>query len=565
MFHLDTAPRKKCDGPPTTPLSMMACTSLQTIQELIPLPFPFRVIKHSIVAAVLCFAAFAVAQNPRVTIDSGTLEGAVSNGVDTFKGIPYAQPPLGELRWRAPQPVRPWTGVREAKAYAHDCLQNPFKDDMAPPVPPTSEDCLYLNVLVPANKPATPLPVMVWIHGGGSVIGGTTPAVYQGYAFAKHGVIFVSINYRLGRLGYFAHPALTAAHADGDLLGNYGYMDQIAALKWVQRNIEAFGGDKNNVTVFGESHGGRSMHMLLGTSLAKGLFKRAIIESGFGRMYQPPISLSMGDGGPSAEQIGIQFAESVGIDGTGKEALEKLRALPAMTVIGTVGYGMGRKNYSGPMIDGKLVPADTPDIYLSDDNQHVALMLGGNDEDTGTAAGDSMDAVYNAFGPYAAQAREIYTAAGVKDLAGLKSMVGRDRVELEPTRFTARVFASEGLPVYEYRFSYVANTMRSQWTGAHHASEIPYVFNTLPGEYGDKVTAEDQQVADTMIRYWTNFAKTGDPNGPGLPEWPRYSTAKDVLMNITAQGKPVAMPDPFKARLDVVSEAAGAVAAPSPR
>ena len=144
-------------------------------------------------------------------------------------------------------------------------------------------------------------------------------------------------------------------------------------------------------------------------------------------------------------------------------------------------------------------------------------------------------------------------------------MVGRDRLELEPTRFVARVFASEGLPVYEFRFSYVANTLRGKWTGAHHASEIPYVFNTLKGEYGDKVTAEDQQVADVMIRYWTNFAKTGDPNGPGLPAWPRYSTAQDVLMNMTAQGKAVAMPDPFKARLDVVSQAASAVAAPSPR
>jgi para-nitrobenzyl esterase len=521
--------------------------------------------KSSALVVALFFTTFVSAQSPQVSIDSGTLQGEASSGVIAFKGIPYALPPLGELRWRAPQPVKPWTGVREAKAYAHDCLQNPFDQDMAPPVQPTSEDCLYLNVLVPTQKHAMPLPVMVWIHGGGSVIGGTTPAVYQGYAFAKHGVIFVSINYRLGRLGYFAHPALTSAHADGDLLGNYGYMDQIAALKWVQRNIGAFGGDKNNVTVFGESHGGRSMHMLLGTSLAMGLFKRIIIESGFGRMYQPPLSISMGDGKPSAEQIGLQFAESVGIDGTGEDALEKLRALSAKTVIGTVGYGMGRKNYSGPMIDGKLVPADTPDIYLSDDNQHVALMVGGNDEDTGTAAGDSLDAVYADFGPYANQARQIYSVAGVKDLAGLKAMVGRDRVELEPTRFTARVFASEGLPVYEYRFSYVANCMRSQWTGAHHASEIPYVFNTLPGEYGNKVTAEDQQVADFMIRYWTNFAKTGDPNGPGLPEWPRYSAVQDVLMNFTAQSKPVAMPDPFKARLGVVSQAASSVAAPTPR
>ncbi len=553
-------------GPWLTQLFMMAgAETIILFQEPIPLLSPERWFKHLFVVVSFSCAALALAQNTRVTIDAGTLQGAVSDGVVAFKGIPYAQPPVGALRWRAPQPVKPWTGVRQATAYAHDCMQNPFPNDMAPPVQPTSEDCLYLNVLAPADKSAAPLPVMVWIHGGGSVIGGTTPAVYQGYAFVQHGVIFVSINYRLGRLGYFAHPALTAEHADGDLLANYGYMDQIAALKWVQRNIAAFGGDQNNVTVFGESHGGRSMHMLLGTSLAKGLFKRAIIESGFGRMYQPPLSVPMGDGGSSAEQIGLRWAKSVGIDGSAAEALKKLRALPAQTVIGHVGFGSGRGNYSGPAIDGKLVPADSPDIYLSDDNQHVPLLLGGNSYDTGTAAGKSMDAIYAEFGPYAGQAKKAYTAAGATDLATLKTMVGRDRLELEPTRFTARVFASEGLPVYEYRFSYVATAKRGEWKGAPHATEIPYVFNTLNAEYGDQVTAEDRQVADATIRYWTNFAKTGDPNGPGLPEWPRYSTQTDLLMNFTAQGKPEAMPDPFKARLDVVSEAASSVAAPSPR
>jgi para-nitrobenzyl esterase len=515
-------------------------------------------LKRLFILAVFAGSATLYAQHPQVTIDSGILVGATSDGITAFKGIPYAAPPLGGLRWRAPQPVKAWTGVRQATTLAHDCLQNPFKDDMAPPIPPTSEDCLYLNVLEPADKSATPLPVMVWIHGGGSVIGGTTPVIYQGNQLAKQGIIFVGINYRLGRLGYFAHPALTAENADG-MLGNYGYMDQIAALKWVQRNIAAFGGDPHNVTVVGESHGGRSVQMLLGTSLAKGLFNRAVVESGFGRMYQPPISTSMGDGGPSAEEVGLKFAQSLGIDGTDKAALAKLRAVPAEKIIGTVGYALGREGYAGPMIDGKLVPADTPDIYLSGDNQRVPLIMGGNEEDTGTAPGETDEEVYASFGPYAEKAKQIYTAAGAKDVATLKAMVGRDRTVLEPARFVNRVFTAEGLPAYEFRFSYVAATLRSQWTGAHHASEVPYVFNTLSGEYGEKVTAQDQQTAGLMVKYWINFIKTGDPNGPGLPEWPKYSAQADILMNFTETGTAVAMPDPFKARLDVVSEAAGAV------
>jgi para-nitrobenzyl esterase len=507
---------------------------------------------------LLCAAAAATAQTPQIKIDSGVLQGVVADGIAAFRGIPYAAPPLGNLRWRAPQPVAPWTGIRPATALAHDCLQNIFKDDQAPPIPPTSEDCLYLNVLTPTQMPAAPMPVMVWIHGGGSVIGGTTPVAYQGEAFVRHGVIFVSVNYRLGRLGYFAHPALTAENADG-LLGNYGYMDQIAALKWVQRNIAAFGGDPANVTVMGESHGGRSVNMLLGTSLARGLFGRAIIESGFGRMYQPPIGAPVGSGGDSAEDTGLKFARSAGIDGSGPDALAKLRALPAGVIIGDVGFGSGRISYAGPMIDGKLIPADMPDIYLSGDNLRVPILVGANDEDTGTAPGDTEADVYSTFGMYSDAARKAYTAAGAKDLVTLKGMVGRDRQAIEPARFEARIFAQEGLPVYEFRFSYVAQSLRGQVTGAHHATEVPYVFKTLSAVRGVTPTPQDEQVEESMIEYWTNFMKTGDPNGSGLPNWPRYSPATDVLMNFTAAGKPEAMPDPFKSRLDIVSESMSAV------
>jgi para-nitrobenzyl esterase len=396
------------------------------------------------------------------------------------------------------------------------------------------------------------------------VIGGTTVPVYQGNAFAKQGVIFVSMNYRLGRMGYFAHPALTAENADG-MLGNYGYMDEIAALKWIQRNIAAFGGDPGNVTVFGESHGGRSVQMLLGTSLARGLFRRAIIESGFGRMYQPPLSTLIGIGSTSAEQVGLEFANSLGITGIDAHALEQLRAMPAEKIIGSVAFASGRENYAGPMIDGKLVPADSPDIYLAGDGQRVPLLLGTNDEDTGTAAGKTADDILSSFGPYRAEAEAAYQADSSTGVAKLAALVGRDRVEIEPARFVARIYTSMKMPVYEYRFSYVATDRRSAWTGAHHASEIPYVFDTVRARTGDKTSDQDEKVAHLMIGYWTNFAKTGDPNGEGLPAWPRYSPDRDVLLNFTPDANAVAMPDPFKARLDAVAAAASAVAAPNPR
>jgi len=513
------------------------------------------------ISSLVLMASVAQAQGPKVTIDSGVIQGAVNNGVAAFKGIPYAQPPLRELRWRAPQPVKPWTGVRDATKYGSDCLQNQSNLGFTNSIPPLSEDCLYINVLEPADRPATgKLPVMVWIYGGGSVIGGTTPPVYQGYEFAKHDVIFVSMNYRLGRMGYFAHPALTSENADG-MIGNYGYMDQIAALKWVQRNIAAFGGDPSNVTVFGESHGGRSVQMLLGTSLAKGLFQRVIIESGFGRMYQRPLSVAIGGGLPSAEEVGLEFAKSLGITGTDDSALEQLRAMPADKIIGSVAFSSGRENYTGPMIDGKLVPADSADIYLSGDGQRVPILIGTNDEDTGTAPGKTADDILNSFGPYRDEAQAAYHANSSSDVAKLAVLVGRDRNEIEPARFIARVYTSMGMPVYEYRFSYVASSRRDAWTGAHHASEIPFVFDTIGTRPGTVTSADDEKVAHLMIQYWTNFAKSGDPNGEGLPSWPRYSPQSDELLNFTTDAQAVAMPDPFKARLDVVVAAASAVAA----
>src|ERR1700735_3065186 len=227
-------------------------------------------------------AAQAQTTLEKTKIDTGVVQGAPENGITAFRGIPFAAPPVGNLRWRAPQPVAKWSGVRTAMEYGADCAQLPFPSDAAPLGTKTNEDCLYVNVWTPAHKAKEKLPVMVWIYGGGFVNGGSSPAVYDGSQFAKDGVVFVSFNYRVGRFGFFAFPALSREQA-GQPLGNYAYMDQIAALHWVQKNIHAFGGDPGDVTVFGESAGGGSVLMLLTSPLTKGLFAKAVVESGGGR------------------------------------------------------------------------------------------------------------------------------------------------------------------------------------------------------------------------------------------------------------------------------------------
>ena len=236
----------------------------------------------AVLAAVAAAQPASAAPRTEVRTTSGVVAGAVANGVVSWKGIPYAAPPVGDLRWRAPQPVAPWTGVRAATEYAHDCMQLPFPSDAAPLGTPPAEDCLYVNVWAPEKPASAKLPVMFWIHGGGFVNGGSSPSVYDGSAFARRGVVFVSLNHRLGRFGFFAHPALTK-ESPNDPLGNYGYLDQIAALRWVRDNIAAFGGDPGNVTIFGESAGGGSVNTLLVSPLARGLFHKAIVQSGGGR------------------------------------------------------------------------------------------------------------------------------------------------------------------------------------------------------------------------------------------------------------------------------------------
>lgn len=523
----------------------------------------------------------AAPSGPPVTVRDGTLAGASENGVFAFKGIPYAAPPVGNLRWMPPRPAAAWSGVREARAYGHDCMQAPFPLDAAPLRTEPSEDCLYLNVWRPANG-AKNLPVVVWIYGGGFVNGGSSPAIYDGTRFAQNGIVFVSFNYRLGRFGFFGFPALTAADPNG-LLGNYGYMDQIAALKWVRANIAAFGGDPNAVTVFGESAGGASVHMLLTSPLARGLFERAVVESGGGRddlMGTRRLSEDL-PGNPSLQTIGVNFARSVGIDGTDAVGLAKLRALPADKIVdglnmGTMSPKSRPQTYGGPIEDGKLVTRSPQQTYQAGDEASVPIMIGANSADLGFFFPKTKTEAFASFGTEAAQARRAYDPTGAAPLRAVAWEIGMDQMMVEPACFTVREFSAQGLPAYEYRFSYVAPAEAAALDksgfgammgikGAPHASEIPFVFDTVKAAYGEDTTPADEAMAAKMHAYWVNFARTGNPNGGALPLWPAYDRKADTLMDFTQDGGPVAEKDPWRTRLDVTAAKANKAEAAAAR
>jgi para-nitrobenzyl esterase len=520
---------------------------------------PFTLIT---VVALALLASAVSAQS--VQTKNGVVKGATADGVAAFKGIPYAAPPIGGDRWRPTKPAASWKGERDAGVFGSDCPQAGWPRGSAPVSATSNEDCLFINVWRPATaRLDAKLPVMVWIHGGGFVGGSGSRPETEGTQFAKRDIVLVTFNYRLGRLGFFAFPALTQEHPK-EVKANYGYMDQVAALAWVRDNIAAFGGDPGNVTIFGESAGGVSVHTLLTSPLSRGLFHKAIIESGggrdgvlTGRSMQKDLPNEL-----SAESIGVNFAKRHDIQGTDAAALGKLRALSIAEIVDggqeTAGPN-GPQTYGGPIMDGRLMVETPQRAYEAKLQMRVPLMIGANSADfVGFISADTKEGLFTQFGDAKAAAIAAYDPDGKTELSKLLVMAGTDRVQTEPARFTASSFVANGAPAFIYRFSYVPKSVQDRWqNGVPHGAEIPFVFDTLADRNGLTWSEQDRKVARMLNGYWANFAKAGDPNGAGLPEWPKHNPAKNEILEFDAQsGEARAIADPWEARLDATERAA---------
>jgi para-nitrobenzyl esterase len=447
-----------------------------------------------------------------VHVESGDLRGVrlPNQGPVEYLGVPFAAAPVGPLRWAPPRPAPAWKGVRDASASGPACPQPVNKDGRINGggyAGPTSEDCLTLNVTGPIN--AHGAPVLVWIYGGANIFGANSVASYNGEAFARDGVIVVAINYRLGALGFFAHPALTRAAKPGEPLGSYGLMDQIAGLKWVQRNIAAFGGDPNNVTVAGESAGGQDILALLSTPAAKGLFARAMVESGGG--WWRPTALA------KAEQDGQALATKLGAPADATP--EQLRTLPLDALVTTAGR-------PGPIIDGRLLTETANQAFARGDNIHVPLLIGSNSYEASLMTSFGIPAPYLSIIPATTKA----AYAGEASDEALAHDIFTDQIMGAPARWiAAKSSATE--PTWLYYFSYVRVKQRAHLPGANHASEIPYVFNNqsdIP-VYSNEIVAEDHTVAELMHACIVGFVTNGRPACPGQA-WPAYTPASDQLM-----------------------------------
>ena len=464
--------------------------------------------------------------SPRVRIDSGELIGVTANGVDAFKGIPYAAPPVGELRWRSPQPPSPWHTPRSSEDYGHSCPQHSPPDRVAPSSQgaTTSEDCLTLNVWTTLHSHRL-LPVMVWIHGGGNNTGTSAQTYYDGSAFARDGVVLVSFNYRLGALGFLTHPAIPGA--------NFGLLDQLAALQWVKRNIEAFGGDPNNVTVFGESAGGTDILMLMTAKKAAGKFQKAIVESAGWWNSVPDLAQGRKSGAAIAIKLGLRGAAATA-------AQLRSVAVDALKDI----------DEPGPVIDHDLLTELPQAIIAKGRARDVPLIIGTNNNEGSLIAADTPEAevVPELSSSDLAALKSLYRAANTASAVSHPASAGdspvapllfRDAHFSMPARWIAAREAA-GAPAYLYRFDYVASFLRNRRTGANHGSEIPFVFATWPDF---RLTDADRHMTRTLHGCWVAFAKIGKPVCPDAPPWPAFSVGSDIWMEF---GEPVT-PQPVSA------------------
>jgi para-nitrobenzyl esterase len=506
----------------------------------------------------LILAIPAMAQNPQVTISNGAIEGTfnAATGINSYKGIPFALPPVGNLRWRAPQPPANWNGVLKADHFSHMPMQKRIYADMIFRADTMSEDCLYLNVWTPARSAAAKLPVLVYFYGGGFSAGDGSEARYDGESLAQKGIVTVTINYRLGIFGFFAHPELSAEtsyHGSG----NYALMDQSAALVWVKKNIAAFGGDPDHITIAGESAGSIAVFGQMASPLSRNLIAGAIGESG--AMIKPTLpALSLADG----EQIGMTFQKKVGA-----KSLADLRALTAAQLLDSA----ARSNYYhlAETIDGYFLPKSPVAIFEAGEQAHVPLLVGWNSAEVpyqSITQGDMPTPENYAkhikmrFGADSSTVLKLYPGATQDEVIRSATALGSDGFIVYATwKWAEMQAATGGRPVYRYMFSTPRpqspaaiafnskNKMPPPMVGASHASEIEFALGNLASDKVFPWTPEDYKVSATMENYFANFIKTGNPNGAGLPKWtPNTKGSAVMFMNIDVNSQ--LQPDTLQAR-----------------
>ena len=474
-----------------------------------------------LLTAVLATCSFAQLNQP-VRTEDGLVSGipGKDTAITVFKGIPYAEPPVGKLRWTAPRPAQHWQGVRKADHFTEGCPQNFPKLGT-----PMNEDCLYLNVWTPAKLSSAALPVIVWIHGGGLLVGAAREPLFDGEELAEKGIVVVSLDYRLGVLGFFAHPDLTKEsphHASG----NYGFLDELAALRWIHDNISAFGGDPNKVTIFGQSAGALSVNALVASPLAKGLFHAGIsesggVEAGFGRTKMPSLEES--------EKAGVEFAKSMGAT-----SLDSLRAMPALKLLQD-------SRFPEPNVDGWFLPESIEAIYKSGKQNNVPMLLGSNSDEgqhfirSVLSAREFADRAHKEFGGDAEKFLVLYPGESDQDAKASQQHEFADKAALGERTLAGYVVRGGG-KAYLYYFSYLDKGGYNSepptlglTLGADHGAELPYVFGLL-SHWKTTVPENDLKLQSIVMSYWTNFVKALDPNGAGLPPWKSHENNDDVVM-----------------------------------
>lgn len=515
------------------------------LQSLVELVYIAIMSVLSILVAAFCMSQTfepspGMTEIPVAPIGEGMLVGRLSGGVESFRGVAYAQSPTGSLRWRPPEPAEGWVGPRDAGHVGPICVQRPANGDPGVGPLPMSEDCLTLNLWVPQSR-QEPLPVLVWIHGGGYNNGSGTAALYDGSSLARHGSVVVTLNYRLGRLGFFDHPALAADRDDTEPAGNYGVMDMIEALRWLQRHVAAFGGDAQRITIFGESAGGLAVGQLMVAPAARGLFASAVIQSGLGR--QKAADLASADPAYASTQArGAAWVAGQGIE----PSASALRDLPAERLLHPEPDFFGADLI---LNDGPVVPMDVEAAFAQGLQAPVPLIIGTNSAEFWWMKPSDPTAYGALDDGFSGQQRDDLVEA-YGGLPELDAHLISDMVFNEPARHLARLHAAAGHPTWLYRFDVVSVAMPEPHIGATHASERPYVFDNL--QHSSWPTDDmDQRAASLMAGYWTAFAQSGDPNGDERPAWPDFRVMPDHLLEFGNEGA-FAKPVPFGHRLDLI-------------